>query len=132
MYGKYTLKLCALCLCQYTTSVFSTLLYINIISLSLFSAIFFTNDCCISDILDHGSLLSVGGSGSGVFQKRLGFLFDSALTAFLMMGNLSPVCVCVCVERERERECLICCTYHMTYLPTYNVHAHVFNDIAYN
>ena len=88
-------------LCVYTTSVFSTLLYINIISLSLFSAIFFTNDCCISDILDHGSLLSVGGSGSGVFQKRLGFLFDSALTAFLMMGNLSPVCVCVCGERER-------------------------------
>ena len=72
--------------------------------------------------MDQGSLLSIGGSGSGVFQKRLGFLFDSALTAFLMMGNLSPVClyVCVCGERERERERETCTRLTYQHVPIVN------------
>ena len=86
LYGKCT-NLCV-CLKTYMTSInFFHLL-------TRYFAVFFF---FFADVMDQGSLLSIGSSGSGVFQKRLGFLFDSALTAFLMMGNLSPVCFCLCV-----------------------------------
>ena len=45
---------------------------------------------------------SVEESDNGSDQKRVAFLFDSTLTAFLMMGNLSPVVIFLFISFDLE------------------------------